>query len=79
MRTKEFDAVQMKRDLQEKVRLDNLGLSDEQRREKLEGWLEASDHPLAVLWRSIPDSPWPEMEPSPDAKPDDAAGRKDAP
>ncbi len=58
MKTKTFDAVEMKRQCQEKVRRDFEGLSEEEQRERTEDWLANGGDLLAQLWRRIqPPSP----------------------
>lgn len=51
MKKKDFDAVEMKRQCQERVRKKNEGLSDAQIRENTAKWLATGEDSLARLWR----------------------------
>ena len=51
MKTKTFDAVEMKRRAQQKIAEEDAGLSPSERRAKRERWLEESDDEMAVYWR----------------------------
>lgn len=51
MKTKSFDAIEMKRRCQEEIRARTANQSDEARRRELETWLATGDDVLARLWR----------------------------
>ena len=51
-KTKTFDAVAFKHECQERVRQKNAGLSDAERRERLEHWLATGGDDLARMWRA---------------------------
>ena len=53
MKTKEFDAVEMKRQCQEAVRLRYAGMSDAERIDSTNHWLETSQDAVAMWWRRI--------------------------
>jgi hypothetical protein len=52
-RRKEFDAVDMKRQAQERVREEFAGKSDEEIRQVLRARAEESDHPVWAWWRKV--------------------------
>jgi hypothetical protein len=54
-KAKEFDCVEMKRELQEKRRQRYEGLSDEEIMTSTAEYLETSDDPLAQKWRRLKD------------------------
>jgi len=52
-RTKSFDCVTMKTEVQAKLRQDFAGLSDEEERTRITQELESSDDVVARKWRRI--------------------------
>lgn len=52
-KNKEFDCVEMKNRIQEKLRQENAGLTDEEIQNRFRHFLETSDDPVAQKWREI--------------------------
>jgi len=57
MKTKKFDCVRMKNEIQAKLLRQYAGLSDEQRAALIERELAVSDSPVAKLWRRLTEAP----------------------
>jgi hypothetical protein len=51
MTTKTFDAVEMKRRVQNELAREHAGQSDAERRSALESWLDSGEDAAARLWR----------------------------
>ncbi len=54
---KAFECVAMKNAIQEELRRQHEGLSDEEIERRRKRWLEESDDPLARWWRGLPPAP----------------------
>ncbi len=52
-RNKTFDCVRMKNEIQEKLRKERAGMTDEQIREQIQKELATSNDPIAVWWRNL--------------------------
>lgn len=53
IKAKDFDCVELKNSIQQRLRAERAGLSDVEIEEVRRQRLETSDHPAAALWRKL--------------------------